>query len=188
MLDGLLEDAPAGHVAMEWLVGRLGDRSFGVVLLVLALLALLPGVSAVTGVLLMVPASQMVLGRRGPVFPRRVAAHRFEAERLARVVRRAVPALRVLERFIRPRWATPVEATKRAVGGVVLLLAACLLAPVPLSNIPPALAIGLIAVATLEEDGALLAVALAAAVVMLAVGALAAWDALSATGWVPGIL
>ena len=188
LLDDLLAGAPAGHATLGWLVGRLGDRSFGVVLLVLALLGLLPGVSAVAGVLLMVPAARMVLGRRGAAFPRRVAARRFEAERLARVVRRVVPVLRWLERFIRPRWATPFEATKRVVGGVVLLLAASLLAPVPLSSIPPALAIGLIAVAYLEEDGVLLGAALAAALAMLAVASLAVWEAVSATGWVPGIL
>ncbi len=104
------------------------------------------------------------------------------------MVRRVVPVLRLLERFIRPGWATPAEATKRAVGGGVLLLAASLLAPVPLSNIPPALAIVLIAFAYLEEDGLLLGIALAAALAMLAVAALAAWEAVSATGWVPGIL
>ena len=188
VLDGLLGPEAPEQVTLGGLMDRLGDRSFGVVLLLLALLALLPGVSAVAGVLLMVPAVQMVLGRRGAVFPRRVAARRFEAERLARVVRRGVPVLRLLERFIRPRWATPVEATKRAVGVVVLLLAASLLAPVPLSNIPPALAIALIAFAYLEEDGMLLAIALAAALVLLGAAALAAWEAVSATGWVPGIL
>ena len=188
VLDGLLGHEAPEQVTLGWLMGGLGDRSFGVVLLVLALLGLLPGVSAVAGVLLTVPAFQMILARPGAVFPRRVAARRFEAERLARVVRRVVPVLRFLERFIRPRWATPFEATKRVVGGVVLLLAASLLAPVPLSNIPPALAIGLIAFAYLEEDGLLLGIALAAALVMLAVASVAAWEALSATGWVPGIL
>jgi hypothetical protein len=38
--------------------------------------------------------------------------------------------LRYLERIIHPRWLTPFEATKRIVGGVVLLLGVCLLAPV----------------------------------------------------------
>ena len=188
VLDGLLGREAPERVTLGSLMGGLGDRSFGVVLLVLALLGLLPGVSAVAGVLLTVPAFQMVMARPGPVLPRRVAARRFEAERLARVVRRVVPVLRFLERFIRPRWATPFEATKRAVGGVVLLLAASLLAPVPLSNVPPALATGLIAFAYLEEDGLLLAIALAAALAMLAAASLAAWEALSATGWVPGIL
>jgi hypothetical protein len=188
VLDGLLGREAPEQVTLGWLMDRLGDRSFGVVLLLLALLGLLPGVSAVAGVLLMVPAVQMILARRGAVFPRRVAARRFEAERLARVVRRVVPALRFLEQFIQPRWATPFEATKRVVGGVVLLLAASLLAPVPLSNVPPALATGLIAFAYLEEDGMLLAIALAAALVLLGAAALAAWEALGATGWVPGIL
>jgi hypothetical protein len=72
--------------------------------------------------------------------------------------------------------------------GLVLLLGASLLAPVPLSNVPPALATGLIAFAYLEEDGLLLGVALAAALAMLAVAAVAAWEALGATGWVPGLL
>ena len=148
-------------------------RAARAVLLRLALLGLLPRVSAVAGVLLMAPAVQMILGRNGAVFPRRVAARRFEAERLARLVRRVVPVLRFLERFIHPRWATPFEATKRVVGGVVLLLAASLLTPVPLSNIPPAVAVDLIAFATFEEDGALLGIALAAALAMLAVAALA---------------
>jgi hypothetical protein len=188
LLDDLLGREAPEQVTLGWLVGRLGDRSFGVVLLLLALLGLLPGVSAVAGVLLMVPAFQMLLARPGPVFPRRVAAHRFEAERLARVVRRVVPVLRWLERFIRPRWTTPFEATKRAVGGVVLLLAAGLFAPVPLSNVAPALAIVLIAFAYLEEDGVLLCAALAAALAMVAAAAMLAWEAMGAAGWVPGLL
>jgi hypothetical protein len=188
VLDDLLRlDAPE-QVTLGWLMGRLGDRSFGIVLLLLALLGLLPGVSALAGVLLTVPGVQMVLARPGPVSPRRIAARPFEARRLARVLRRVVPVLRFMERFIRPRWATPFETTKRVVGGVVLLLGASLLAPVPLSNVPPALATGLIAFAYLEEDGLLLGVALAVALAMLAVAAVAAWEALSATGWVPGLL
>jgi hypothetical protein len=145
-------------------------------------------VSAVAGVLLAVPAAQMILARRAPVFPRRVATRRFDTRRLARVVRRVVPVLRWLERFIRPRWTTPFEATKRVVGGVVMLLGASLLAPVPLSNVPPALTIALIAFAYLEEDGVLLCAALAAALAMLAVAAAVAWETTSATGWVPGLL
>jgi hypothetical protein len=188
VLDDLLGEAPAGQGTLDWLLGKLGDRSFGVVLLLLALLGLLPGVSAVAGVLLAVPAAQMILARRAPVFPRRVATRRFDTRRLARVVRRVVPVLRWLERFIRPRWTTPFEATKRVVGGVVMLLGASLLAPVPLSNVPPALTIALIAFAYLEEDGVLLCAALAAALAMLAVAAAVAWETMSATGWVPGLL
>jgi hypothetical protein len=189
VLSDLLGDAPAEHVTLGWLMGRLGDRSFGVVLLLLGLLDLLPGVATFAGVLLVVPAFQMILARPGPVFPRRVAARRLRAERLARLIRRVVPVLRWLERFVRPRWPTPFQATKRVVGVVVLLLSGALvLTPVPLSNVPPALLIVLIAFAYLEEDGALLCAALLAAVALLAVACAAAWETLSATGWVPGLL
>jgi hypothetical protein len=188
VLDDLLGPEAPEQVTLGWLMGRLGDRSFGIVLLLLALLGLLPGVSALAGVLLTIPAVQMILARPGPVFPRRISARPFEARRLARVVRRIVPVLRQMERFIRPRRTTPFEATKRVIGGVVLLLAASLLAPVPLSNISPALATSLIAFAYLEEDGVLLGIGLAVAMAMLAVASIAAREALSATGWVPGVL
>ena len=188
VLRDLLREAPTERVTLGWLLGRLGGRSFGVVLLLLGLLGLLPGVSAFAGVLLTVPACQMILARPGPVFPRRVTARQFEARRLARVIRRAVPVLRFLERLIRPRWPTPFETTKRVVGGVVLLLGVSLLAPIPLSNLPPALLIVLIAFAYLEEDGALLCAALLAALLLFAVLAAAGWQTLSTTGWVPRLL
>lgn len=188
VLDDLLGDAPAAQVTLDWLMSRLGDRSFGVVLLLFAVLGLLPGVSAIAGVLLALPASQMILARPGPVFPRRVTARRFEIRRLARMVRRIAPVLRWLERFVRPRWTTPFEATKRVVGAVVLLLGGTLLAQVPLSNVPSALAIMLIAFAYLEEDGILLCVGLAAGLAILAVIAAVVWQTLSTTGWVPGLL
>ena len=69
MLNGILGEAPAEHVTLAWLAGRLGHRSFGVILLLLALLGVLPGVSAMAGVLLTIVAFQMILDRPGPAFP-----------------------------------------------------------------------------------------------------------------------
>ena len=68
------------------------------------------------------------------------------------------------------------------------MLRAGLLAPVPLSNVPPALVIMLIAFAYLEEDGVLLCGALTIALVVVAAVLLAAWETMSAAGWVPGLL
>jgi hypothetical protein len=48
--------------------------------------------------------------------------------------------------------------------------------PLPLSNIPPALAIALISLAYLEEDGLLLAVGLVAGATVVTVMTFAAWE------------
>ncbi|MBW6401392.1 exopolysaccharide biosynthesis protein [Roseomonas sp. HJA6] len=98
----------------------------------------------------MVPPMQMIPARGRPLFPRRVDERHLAERSLAKMVRRAVPVIRWLERFIRRRWYTPFVATKRVVGVIVLLLGACLLVPVPLSNLLQALVITLIAFAYLE--------------------------------------
>ena len=56
VLDALLDEATPERVSLGWLIDRLGERSFGIILLLLAFLALIPGVSPVAGLLLTVPA------------------------------------------------------------------------------------------------------------------------------------
>jgi hypothetical protein len=188
VLRDLLLHAPAETVTLGWLMSGLGDRSFGIVLLLLGLLASLPGASAVAGVIIAFPACQMMLARRGPVLPRFVAARTFQKQRLASMLSRIVPPLRYLEQFIRPRWQTPFKMTKRVVGAAILLLGILLFAPVPLSNVPPALVIVLLSFAYLEEDGVLLCIALAIAVALLLIASGAVWQAMTAAGWVGGLL
>src|ERR1700753_2461751 len=177
ILQHLMPHAPGETVTVGWLMGNVGRRSFGIILLLLGLLASLPGVSAVAGVLIVIPAYQMIIARKGPVFPRIFASRSFKKQRLAALLVRAVPVLRFLERFVRPRWQTPFETTTRVVGGAVLLVGALLFVPIPLSNVPPALAIVLLAFAYLEEDGVLLCASLLVIVALLLVGIGIAWQA-----------
>ena len=186
VLRDLLLRAPDESVTLGWLVDSLGDRSFGIVLLLLGVLASLPGASAIAGVLISVLACQMILARPAPVFPRFLAARSFQKQRLARMQRRAVPALRYIERFVRPRWQTPFRMARRGIGVAVLLIDTLLFAPVPLSNIPPALAIILLAFSHLEEDGLLLCIALLICALLLLIAAGIVWQAMGAAGWVTG--
>jgi hypothetical protein len=186
LLEALLDEAPPDHMTLAWLMDSLRERSFGIVMLVLALVALLPGISPVIGILLVAVALQMILARKNPVLPRFVAARSVSTPRLARLVRRAVPLLRRAERIIHPRWPTPFVATKRAVGCILLVLGATLLAPIPFSHIIPALTIMLISFAYLEEDGVLLCLALVMALVSVAITVAGLWaTALTADrlGW-----
>jgi hypothetical protein len=180
VLARLVEAAPAGDVTLAWVLANLQARSFGLVLLLLALLACVPGLSPVAAALIAVLAVQMGLGHDGPVLPARLARRRVPSARLCAALRRLVPPLIWLERIVRPRWPTPFQATKRGIGAVVLLLSATLLVPLPFSQLLPAFAIGLLAMAFLEEDGVLLVLGLGAAAVSLAVTAALAWGALVA--------
>ncbi len=175
VIENLLGKAPGDFVTLDWLMGELRERSFGIVLLVMALIALIPGGSTFIGFLLAYPAIQMMLARPGPTLPRFIAQRRVATARVAGVFQRAGPVLRWLERFVRPRWRGPFEATKRVVGVVVLSLAPTLIWPFPFSHIIPSLVVGLLSLAYLEEDGVLLCVALAAAVLSLAITAATVW-------------
>lgn len=175
VIENLLRKAPDDFVTLDWLIGELRERSFGIVMLVMALIALIPGGSTFVGFLLAYPAIQMILARSGPMLPAFIAERRVATARVAGVFKRATPVLKWLERFVRPRWRTPFEATKRVVGFVILALAPTLIWPFPFSHVIPSLVIGLLSLAYLEEDGVLLCVALAAAVLSLAITAATVW-------------
>jgi hypothetical protein len=130
----------------------------------------------------------MIAGRPAPVFPRRIAAHPLPARHLAALVQRAVPVLRYIEKLIHPRWPTPLEATKRFVGTVVMILNTIVVfGLIPLSNVVPALVIALISLAYLEEDGLLLLIALLVAVIVLTVELVAVWETVLGAKWIVGL-
>jgi hypothetical protein len=179
ILERLLSEAPAGHVSFGWIMERLEERSFGILMFLLAVTALVPGLSTFIGVLLAIPAYQMIVARHSPALPRFAAARRFPTQRFAQAVRRIAPLLRRAERLIRPRWQTPFKTTKRVVGIVILLLGVSLIAPLPFGHVLPAFVIMLVALAYLEEDGVMLCIALAFALVSLSITAMEAWGAIA---------
>jgi hypothetical protein len=185
VLQQLHDEAPTDHFTLGWLMGSLRKRSFGIIMLLLALVAMAPGVSIVAGVLLMIPAFQMIAGQPAPVFPRRIAARPLPTRHLALLVQRAVPVLKYLETMIHPRWPTPLEATKRLVGTVVVILnTAVVFIPIPLGSVVPALVIALISLAYLEEDGLLLSIALLVAAIVLTVTFVAVWEMVLGARWI----
>lgn len=187
VLQRLHDKAPKDRFTLGWLMGDLSKHSFGIIVLLLAVIAIAPGASIVAGVLLFIPAFQMIAGQSSPAFPRRIAAYSFPTTHLAALVQRAVPVLRYLEKVVHPRWPTPHQATKRLVGVVVAILSASLVfIPIPLSNVVPALVIALIALAYLEEDGLLLLIGLLAAAIVLTAEFAVIWEMVRGAKWIIG--
>jgi hypothetical protein len=83
---------------------------------VLAIIAIAPGISIVGGLLLLIPAFQMIAGRAAPVFPRWIADRPLPTKHLGALVQRAISVLKYLEKVVGPRCRTPPELTKRVVG------------------------------------------------------------------------
>jgi hypothetical protein len=189
ILEGLRDSAPPDRFSLDWLLDCLRDRSFAVVILMLAVVSMAPVVSTVTGLLTIGLGIQMILGRASPAFPRRLGAYQVPTVYLSGTVRRIVPVLRQIEKIIRPRWQPPPQTTKRAVGFIVVLLSiAVVFVPIPLSNVAPAFVIALIAMAYLEDDGLFLSLALAAGLTLLLIAAFAIWEAIVGVQWISGVL
>jgi hypothetical protein len=178
-LEDVLHQAPLECFTLGWLMSSLPQRSFGVVLLFLGLLATTPIGSMVPGLMLAAVALQMIAGRRELAFPQFITTRSLPTHYLFWVGGHAIPVMQYLEKVVHPRWPTAFEAAKHFVGVVILLLtAALLLTPVPLSNIAPAIVIALISLAYLEEDGLLLCFGLLAAVVLISIASVAVWGAI----------
>jgi hypothetical protein len=182
VLEEVIHQAPADYFTVGWLTSTLQQRSFGIVMLFLGLLAMIPVGSTVPGLMLAAMAVQLIAGRGEPVFPHFITTRRLPTRHLLRLGGRAVHVLKYLEKAVHPRWPIIFEGTKRAVGVMVLLLpAVLLLTPVPLSNIAPAMVIALISLAYVEEDGLLLSAALLAAIILIGIASAAVWGTIVGT-------
>jgi len=179
----MLDRAEGARVSIGWLMEQLGRRSFGLTLIVMAVIGFLPGASTFVGLLVAWPAAQMVLGHEVAVLPSLVARRQIGVDRLARVIRLVAPRLAWVEGLIRPRWPIAFQATKRLTGVVMMLLGLTMISPVPFSQVVPALVVMLLALAYLEEDGIALLIALVAAVASLAITGVTVWGAVETVDW-----
>jgi hypothetical protein len=120
------------------------------------------------------------------VLPAFLASQYLPSGRVTNAIERTVPLFQWGERFIRPRDALLADLLRPFAGFAILVLSITMLVPLPLTNVIPALAIGLIAFASIEADGLLLAVSMGAAVASVAISAATVWAMLGAAYWVWG--
>jgi hypothetical protein len=180
ILDGLAQESTA-RVRLADLVNALGDRAFGVLILIFALpnavgLGTIPGLSTVFGLPQIFVALQMALGLHRPWLPRWLLERSIARADFTKMVDRSRPYLLKAERILRPRWpAMSSYVAERFLGVVFVVLAAIVSLPIPLGNQPPAVAMAFISIGLVERDGlyvtiglgvAVIAVALAGAVVL----------------------
>ena len=183
VLRDLSDHAPADQFTIRWLLERLNRHAFGIVILLLALVGMVPGICVLSAILLLIPASEMIAGRVVPTFPRRLADRQFSTRYLANAVRRANPVLLHVEKAIHSRWRIPPEIANGVVGVAVILMAILLIAPIPMIQVFPASVIATIALAHIENDGLLLAIGVVGALAMSTLAFMAIWEITLGAGW-----
>lgn len=168
---------PSERIALGDLLTALGDRGYGLLMLVLALPNLIPapipGLSGLLGTPIIILSVMMLLGYPQPLLPRVVRERTIPRAAMESVLTRAKPWLVKLEARVRPGTLPLPHRGVEIAAAILLGLNATLLAlPIPFGNPAPALAIVLMSVALVEADRRLFLVSIAVLLVAIAIDVL----------------
>lgn len=151
-------------VSLEELIGLMSVRGHALLTLFLGMPFVLPmpvpGLSTVLGGFVVVIGLAMMRGRP-PWAPKSWKRHALPGPLVAKICGAAGKVLRKIEHVVTPRGRAFVrhEWSQRIVGGMLALCGFLLALPLPPgTNLPPGLAILVLSLASLEEDGVLLVV------------------------------
>jgi hypothetical protein len=100
LFGAILKGAPKDRVTLAWLLGSLRQRSFGILMLLLGMIAMIPGISIVAAFLLVIFGFQMMTAHKAPILPRFIARRTLPTHRIAGFIDRASPVIKFLEKFI----------------------------------------------------------------------------------------
>lgn len=154
----LARDASGGDVNVAEVFRRIGDRGFGLMLMILSLPSALPvpapGYSTPFGILLAILGFQMICGRKSPWLPAWAGKHKLSGGLFEKMLGASAKVFGVLEYVVRPRmrWVGS-RIGLPFMGALVVIMAGLMILPIPLTNTFPAMVIFLIGVGLTEEDG-----------------------------------
>ncbi len=143
------------------LLQETGERGISIIIALLVLPFLFPvppGLSGVIGIACFCLAIQIALGKKTPWLPKFVAQFKFPRSLSHNLLKNLRRITVWSEKITRPRWQQLTNSihTQRINGFCIAWLSILLMSPIPFTNPPPAIAILLLTVATLEADGLLM--------------------------------
>jgi len=161
LLRELILDNPAEHVTLGEVLTHLGDRAFGFMIFLLAFpncLPVPPGFSTITGALILPMALQFLMGEARPRLPRFVREKKISRAVLVKAVKVIMQPLIWFERLFQPRWLFFTQGWgEKLVGVLMILLTTVMLVPLPPPlHFLPGASLALLALGTMERDGAII--------------------------------
>jgi hypothetical protein len=146
------------RVSLSQILDALGQRSFGILLLIVSVPAMLPvpGLVSLFGIVLLLLGVQMLLGFTQPWLPREVRHRPLPKAQLLKMLRHLQTPLQVLQPYIHRRLPGLVRKHGEKLAGLFIIVQAIfIIIPLPFTNEAPALCIALLAVGFIQQDGAL---------------------------------
>jgi hypothetical protein len=137
----------------------LHERGFGVLMAIAALPLCLPvpvppGYTTFFSIPLFIFSLQMIFGMRAPWLPEWIEKKRIKRETFEKLITRANPWLRKIEKHLQPRLTyISVHTWERIIGVFSFVFALSISLPIPLTNFPPGWGILIMSLGLLSKDG-----------------------------------
>ena len=154
-------DGDEGEIALGEILDAFEGRSLGVLLTLFGAVAALPvigaipGMSIVTGGLILVAVAQSLFGGASGIWaPERLRKRRMSREKLGKAVEKARPVARRIDRLLKARLRPLASRAAVSAASAPLALAFIPLAVVPFGVQAPALAVTLLGLSLMARDGA----------------------------------
>ena len=192
LLRRLADDGGDAGLTLHEIRDRLDERAYGLLILLLSIPCLVPGlygVPQVVGLIVILLAGQMLVGREEPWLPRWFLNLRCKGSWLKAMADFGETKLGWIDRLSRPRLRRFADGPGEKLAAVFMILATVTIV-MPLTNTIPSIALALLSVGLIQRDGLFVLAGCAVATVWLTIlGALgtgllmgAEW----ATRWLPG--
>lgn len=190
VLDNLLDNLDGDQASVDDVISAFEHRGFGALITAIGLVAAapvigaIPGMSILTGTLILLIAGQFIVGRNHPWIPSSLRNRSMNRSTLEKGIEKARPYTKWMDNYIYPRmnWLVRGPLQRRLIASVVCGLALTMypLALIPWGVQPPATAIVFFGVAMMGRDGLFAAlgyllVALTAYFIYLFAGPIASW-------------
>ena len=150
----LIESTNQPSVTLRNLTERLGDRTFGMLLVLAAIFSVIPFVSLISGLLIAILGLQMAVGLTNTRLPKSIMDWPLSPSGVRSALTAFEPKVRAIERYLRPRWQfTEAPIIDRVNGIIITILGVVIALPIPLTNLAPALVAILLGLGLMERDG-----------------------------------
>jgi len=192
LLRRMADDGGDAGLTLHEIRDRLDERAYGLLILLLSIPCLVPGlygVPQVVGLIVILLAGQMLVGREEPWLPRWFLNLRCKGSWLKAMADFAETKLGWIDRLSRPRLRRFADGPGEKLAAVFMILATVTIV-MPLTNTIPSIALALLSVGLIQRDGLFVLAGCAVTTVWLTIlgtlGTGLLMGAEWATRWLPG--